>query len=148
MSNGVVPKVYLAGAIRGDREFIEYYRSLISFLEGREDCHVLAELSLIGRSEKLKDDAAIYTRDRAWLDQADLMIAEISAPSLGVGYEIAYALHVRRIPVLALRHARIGRSSAMVEGNQSPGLTLWTYEDAVQMQQRALEFIRKSGYLI
>lgn len=134
-------KVYVAGAIRGDRRFIESYRGLISHLEAREDCEALAEMSLVGRGEKLEDDAAIYARDRGWLDRAQVMVAEISAPSLGVGYEIAYALHVRKIPVLALKHASVKRSSAMLEGNDSPLFEIQTYRSESELLEHTDRFI-------
>ncbi len=135
-------KVYVAGAIRGGGDFRGNYRELIEAIEARGDCVALAELSLIGRGEELKGDAAIYRRDRAWLDEAHAMVAEISAPSLGVGYEIAYALHVRKIPVLALRHVSVGSVSAMIGGNDSPLLQIHAYRSSEELLQTADNFIR------
>jgi hypothetical protein len=54
-----------------------------------------------------------------WLDQAAAVIAEVTVPSLGVGYEIAYALHARAIPVLGLCRAGT-RLSAMLTGCTHP----------------------------
>jgi len=134
-------KIYVAGAIRGGQDFRDNYQALIETIEARRDCVALAEMSLVGRAVKLKEDEAIYRRDRAWLDEADAMVAEISSPSLGVGYEIAYALHVRRIPLLALRHASVRRSSAMVEGNGSPLLQIRSYDSSEDLVQIVDAFI-------
>ncbi|MEI7962017.1 MAG: nucleoside 2-deoxyribosyltransferase [archaeon] len=33
----------------------------------------------------------IFDRDVAWIKEADLVVAEVSMPSVGVGYEIGFA---------------------------------------------------------
>jgi nucleoside 2-deoxyribosyltransferase len=139
-----LPKVYLAGSIRGDRTFIENYQALIRHFESSESVIALAELSLIGRSQPPQTDVGIYERDKGWLDQADCMVADVSAPSLGVGYEIAYALHVRGIPVLGLHHRSMSRISAMISGNTSPLLRIECYENAEDMIARAGKFVAQA----
>lgn len=140
-----LPKVYLAGSIRGDRTFIENYQALIRHFESSEGVIALAELSLIGRTRPPQTDTDIYERDRGWLDQADCMVAEVSAPSLGVGYEIAYALHVRNIPVLGLHHRTVKRISAMISGNTSPLIRIESYENAEDMIARAGKFVAQAS---
>ncbi|MGN0940138.1 MAG: nucleoside 2-deoxyribosyltransferase [Selenomonadaceae bacterium] len=84
-------KVYFAGSIRGGRQDAELYRKIISAIN--ETDKVLTEhvgdlsLSLVER----QGDKAIYEQDTAWLRESDIVIAECSQPSLGVGYELAYA---------------------------------------------------------
>ena len=134
-------KIYIAGAIRGDRRFMDDYRFLIDHIDGREDCQALAEMALVGRAEKLKADGEIFCRDRAWLEQADALVAEISGPSHGVGYEIAFALHVVEIPVLCLRHASLPRSSAMLAGHDSPLLSIEIYQSRDELAEKADRFI-------
>ncbi|MDI6869398.1 MAG: nucleoside 2-deoxyribosyltransferase [Coprothermobacterota bacterium] len=76
----------------------------------------------------------IFQRDISWLKEADLMIAEVSVPSLGIGFEIAYALGLKKeMLCLALDGVRI---SAMIEGNKN--LTLIRYRDS----QEALRAVR------
>lgn len=78
-------KVYFAGSIRGGREDAGLYRRLIQYIQ--KDNIVLTEhigdLSL-SKTESL-GDSAIYEQDTAWLRESDLVIAECSTPSLGVG---------------------------------------------------------------
>jgi len=140
-----LPKVYLAGPIRGDRMFIESYQALIRHFESSEGVIALAELSLIGMSQPPQTDTDIYERDKGWLDQADCMVAEVSAPSLGVGYEIAYALHTRSIPVLGLHHRSVSRISAMISGNTSPLIRIESYENAEDMIARAGKFVAQAS---
>lgn len=86
-------KIYFAGSIRGGRVDAELYRRMIEYMQ-RTDVvlteHVgspqLSALEL-GRDR----DAEIYEQDTAWLREADILIAECTCPSLGVGYELAYA---------------------------------------------------------
>lgn len=136
------PSIYVSGAIRGDRRFMGNYKALIKYLDSNENCTALAELALIGREIKLKDDQDIFQRDHRWLNEADGLVAEVSAPSLGVGYEIAYALNVRKIPVLALRHLSVKRTSAMLEGNTSPLLELYAYDTLEELYQLVDEFLK------
>ena len=85
--------IYFAGSIRGGRVDAGLYRRMIEYLQ--RDHRVLTEhvgdlsLSLLERGRDR--DAAIYEQDTAWLRQSDVLIAECSCPSLGVGYELAYA---------------------------------------------------------
>ena len=71
-------------------------------------------------------------------------VAEISVPSLGVGYEIAYATRIRQIPVIALyRRTFTQRCSAMIAGD--PGVRLIQYEDASAILPELLESLRRLG---
>jgi nucleoside 2-deoxyribosyltransferase len=47
------------------------------------------------------NDAEILERDLEWLSQAHVVIAEVTQPSLGVGFEIARAITLNK-PVLCL----------------------------------------------
>jgi hypothetical protein len=74
-------------------------------------------------------DVQIYRRDIKWIDGSKIMIAEISGPSLGVGFEIAYALFNRKIPVLAVVNNKVQKVSSMLSGCESRLLTIARYED-------------------
>lgn len=86
-------KVYFAGSIRGGRMDAALYHRIIEYMQHTNIVlteHVgSSKLNLIeqGRSK----DALIYDRDIAWLRECDLVIAECTSPSLGVGYELAFA---------------------------------------------------------
>jgi nucleoside 2-deoxyribosyltransferase len=68
---------------------------------------------------------AVYSRDVAWIRECDLLIAEVSVPSHGVGYEIGFALGVGK-PVLAL-HQNGRKVSKMISGNPDENLTVKSY---------------------
>jgi 2'-deoxynucleoside 5'-phosphate N-hydrolase len=122
--------IYFSGSITGGREDVPLYRRLIDALEA--DGHrVLAgavAAEHVGDGGEPLALHEIFTRDLRWLDASDLVVAEVSTPSHGVGYEIAYARWRRRIPVIALyRRGRTKRCSAMLSGD--PGIRLFEYED-------------------
>ncbi len=87
-------------------------------------------------------DEEIFLRDVAWLGEADVLVAEVTAPSLGVGYEIGIAEALGK-PVLCLHRGRSGRRlSAMISGN--PGLVVKKYdkpEEALGLIDEFLESI-------
>lgn len=67
----------------------------------------------------------IYARDIGMINDADVVIAEVSNPSLGVGYELAYAEKVGR-PILCLFNKDSGgKLSAMISGNSYNTVTYY-----------------------
>jgi hypothetical protein len=88
-------------------------------------------------------DEYIYGRDMHWLEEADALVAEVSAPSLGVGYEISCALHARGIPVLCLVHADVNFHSAKISGNTEKGLVLERYITRDDMRRSIWRFLGK-----
>jgi hypothetical protein len=137
-------KVYCAGPIRGDRSYAPYFQKIVQLIQKMG--HIpLTELTLQPGEDftASTDDKGIYQRDRGWLDQAQALVAEVSAPSLGVGYEISYALNMRKIPVLCLRHRSSGALSAMISGNSSGLLTLETYATKEELKEKIRAFIEK-----
>ena len=135
--------IYFSGAISGGRADVALYQQIVEMLEA-EGYRVLAgavAAEHVGAGGETLHPPDICARDLGWLDEADLVVAEVSVPSLGVGYEIAYATRVRRIPVIALyRRAYTQRCSAMISGD--PGVQLLEYEDASAVLPRLLESIR------
>lgn len=111
-------KVYFAGSIRGGRVDADLYRRMIAYIQ-RTDV-VLTEhvgntdLSLTEQGRNR--DARIYDQDTAWLRESDVLIGECTCPSLGVGYELAYAEH-RGIPCHIFYDKGKTQLSAMLTGN-------------------------------
>lgn len=111
-------KVYFAGSIRGGRVDADLYRRLIAYIQ-RTDV-VLTEH--IGKSnlnlmeQGRERDARIYDQDTAWLRESDVLIGECTCPSLGVGYELAYA-EARGIPCHIFYDKSKCQLSAMLTGN-------------------------------
>ena len=81
-----------------------------------------------GSGGEALDSCAIFERDIGWLAEADVLVAEVSTPSTGVGYEIATARYRFQIPVICLyRPAYTKRCTAMVSGDV--GIELLEYRE-------------------
>lgn len=122
-------KIYFSCSITGGRAEESAYQAIVHFLE--EIGHEVPTAHLSSPSvmdlEKVVDPVDIYERDMAWLKECDAVVAEVSSPSHGVGYEIAYALSLRK-PVLCC-YQRGKTVSKIITGNTSPGLVHACYED-------------------
>ena len=113
-------KIYFAGSIRGGRADKELYFKIIDLLSkyGEILTEHVGNKKLSHTGEDGQNDKYIYDRDMQWLEQADVVIAEVSTPSLGVGYEIAKAEGSKR--TLCIYRPEEGRFlSAMVGGNKN-----------------------------
>jgi nucleoside 2-deoxyribosyltransferase len=81
----------------------------------------------------------VFTRDIRWLESSDVLIAEVTAPSTGVGYEVAHAIGLGK-PVLCLAEEGIP-VSAMIEGN--PALTLARYRDSAEAMEAVADWLER-----
>lgn len=134
--------IYFACSITGGREFESVYQTITRALI--DDCHKvptahLAESGIRAR-EAVIDPLDVYSRDVAWIRASDALIAEVSVPSHGVGYEIGFALGLGK-PVLALYED--GRNvSKMISGNPDPKLSVKSYKDPDNAIELIKEFLR------
>lgn len=86
------------------------------------------------------DDSAIHDRDLGWLRSADAVVAEVTIPSLGVGYELALAETWGK-PVLALHRPERGPLSAMISG--APGIEVAAYGSLEDAALAVAGFLRR-----
>jgi hypothetical protein len=138
--------IYFAGSISGGRRDAGHYARIVAHLE-RSGHTVLAGAVAsedIGAGGEPLSSCDIFERDLAWIEQAaeadGVLVAEVSTPSTGVGYEIATARYKYRLPVICLyRPAFTTRCTAMVSGDA--GIRLIEYSDDTidEMHRRLLE---------
>lgn len=129
-------KVYFACSIRGGRDDAEYYGQLVQVTKKYAEVltEIFADKKLTAEGMN-KPSGDIWSNDIRWIGQADAVIAEVTNPSLGVGYEIAAAEKMGK-PILCLFRSEEGRKlSAMIDG--SPGATVIEYTD-VQTAEHAI----------
>ncbi len=136
------PKIFLSGSIRGGRQLLETYRFMFDALEdaGAEVLSWHVADPELEKVEMRMTEEEIYARDISLLVKSDALIAEVTVPSTGVGYEICRAL-VRGIPVLCL-YSPDAAISAMVLGNPDPLLEAKAYPDKTSLKNIIIEFIR------
>jgi len=144
-------RIYLACTIRGDRSRLDVARALAVAL--RAAGHELLTERFLEDGAEDEDGrlsaAEVFERDIAWLDQCDVLVAEASGSSYGVGFEVGYVLACaaemgKSVIVLYDRAAR-DRVSRMISGNTHPRCTTIAYADADEAATHAIARLRAIG---
>lgn len=121
--------IYFACSITGGRQDEAIYQHLVDHMLAAG--HEIPTADIAGPSvhtaEQIHDPVLVYTRDVEWIEACDVLVAEVSTPSHGVGCELAYALD-RGKPVLALHQDGVAVSK-MITGNTQPTLTVAAYKN-------------------
>jgi len=136
--------IYFACSITGGRELEADYQKIVAALtaDGHEIPTSHLAQSDVMENERELAPQDVYERDVNWVKNCDVLIAEVSVPSHGVGYEIGFALSMEK-PVLCLHQK--GRSvSKMITGNKTPALTVQSYENVQEAISQARLFLGKS----
>lgn len=126
-------RVYLACTVRGDRAGTAAGRVICDRLHhhGHEvlTTHLLADDVEAAESELTEAD--IYRRDLEWLTSCDLLVAEASGSSYGVGFEVGYVLGRARTTgqrvLLLFNTERRGVISRLIVGNRDECCTTVEY---------------------
>jgi 2'-deoxynucleoside 5'-phosphate N-hydrolase len=137
-------KIYFAGSIRAGRNDAAIYEAMIIWLRsfGEVLTEHVGDPALSEAGDDGPGDRYIHERDMAWLSSCDLVVAEVTSPSLGVGYELGWAAALKK-PVLCLHRTISGRPlSAMIAG--SPGIQTAAYASMEEAATIMEEFIRKT----
>ena len=108
-------KVYFAGSIRGGRIDANLYERLIKYIQ-KTDIVLTEHVGNLNLSEEGQTVTDIYNQDTNWLRESDVLIAECTCPSLGVGYELAYAERFQK-PCHIFYNKNRTKLSAMLSGN-------------------------------
>ncbi|MCD4683463.1 MAG: nucleoside 2-deoxyribosyltransferase [Bacteroidales bacterium] len=135
--------IYFAGSIRGGREDVKIYHEIIIHLRkfGNVLTEHVADDNLEKAGEKNMSDMDIHDRDMAWLNQSDVVVAEVSVPSLGVGYEIRAAVTMEKKVLCLYRKQKGKRLSAMIAGCSDIKMSYYeSLSEAKEIINRYLEF--------
>lgn len=135
-------KVYFLGSISGKKRYLENYRQIVEALkELKVD---LTENTLKPTEtyiQSLDDEGKIdyYRQVLKWINEADVVVAEASYPSIGVGHEISLALEKSK-PVVVLYEG--GDAPHLLEGMQSEKLTVLEYklDEVKQVVKDAIDY--------
>ncbi len=135
-------KIYFAGSIRGGRDDGHLYKQIISLLlqYGIVLTEHIGDEKLLAEGEKNVTDVHIYERDIEFLTEADVIIAEVSTPSLGVGYEIGWTESRGKKILCIYRPSEGKRLSAMLAGNKN--LMTKEYKDIKDLEIIFKEFFK------
>jgi nucleoside 2-deoxyribosyltransferase len=139
--------IYLACTVRGDRGAVAPLRSLVEALE--RDGHTILTKHLLDdgveTAEAALTEAEVYARDIDWLESCDLLIADASGSSYGVGFEVGYVLgrsdRTQQRVLLLYRADRRDAISRLISGNRHPRCTVLTYDDPADLIDRVVRLV-------
>jgi nucleoside 2-deoxyribosyltransferase len=127
-------RIYLACTVRGERSGVLAARAICHRLQqlGHQvlTSHLLAED--VESAEAQLTEQQVYRRDLDWLSQCDVLVAEASGSSYGVGFEVGYLVGRARQTgqrVLLVYHAaRRHAVSRLISGNCDDACTTFAYD--------------------
>jgi len=112
-----MPKtIYFAGSISGGRQDVELYKEIIEHLKqyGTVLTEHVGDKNIKG--EENLDSSTIHNRDIKWLLEADVLVAEVTTASLGVGYELGRSVENKKKILCLFRDTDGKKLSAMIAG--------------------------------
>ncbi len=135
--------IYFCRSIRGGRQLATTYTKLIIMLQehGKVLTEHLGDDELIQRKDRILPKREIHDRDMQWIAESDLLVADVTVTSLGVGYEIGRAIEMGK-PVLCLFNTQSEYTlSAMIAGSE--GVEMIYYTDPDELKDSLDRFISK-----
>jgi nucleoside 2-deoxyribosyltransferase len=133
--------IYFSCSITGGRNDQSVYKLMVDQLTnwGHEVPTAILASPKVMDYETSVEPEVVYRRDVKWVEDCDALIAEVSTPSHGVGYEIALALILKK-PVLCC-YQKGRKVSKMITGNDMPTLQLAPYETEDQLLKKVEGFL-------
>ena len=140
--NNRAMNIYFSCSLTGGRQDESVYMTIVDHLLAIGHDVPTAHLAHpeVMDLEMVVDAREVYERDMAWIEGCDVLIAEVSTPSHGVGYEIAVALKDGK-PVLCC-YREGATVSKMITGNDSKTLTLCAYRGTEDVLTTIGDFLK------
>lgn len=92
-------KIYLALPSKFPKFHEPILKKLVNYISSKPELSLLVDFHWFDKSRSKDED--FFDKDIQMIDRADFIVAEISYPSSGVGFQIAYAL-TKKKKILAL----------------------------------------------
>lgn len=139
-------KIFFTGSIRGGRGLQKQYKEITEILTryGSVSGGHIADDDMLTHGETHLSAREISTRELSALQESDAVVAEVTTPSLGVGYLIAHAGILQK-PVIALCNSDDSLMvSAIIKGD--PNVKVYLYKTSGGLErifEEALRGIKK-----
>jgi hypothetical protein len=135
--------IYFSCSITGGRQDQQVYKTITDFLLS---CGHVVPTAHLANADVMELEQAIlpeqvFQRDSRWVVECDALVAEVSTPSHGVGYEIALALSLSK-PVFCC-YRKGAHVSKMLTGNTSPGYQLLSYTNDDELLRALALFLKQ-----
>lgn len=140
-------KIYFAGSIRGGREDAALYLEIIEYMKtfGEVLTEHIGDQKLTSLGDDGPTDKYIHDRDLDWLQSSDVLVAEVTSVSMGVGYEIGRAVETGKKILCLFRPESGNNLSAMIAGCDDLQLVNYSgLEEAKIAIDRFLEIKKES----
>jgi nucleoside 2-deoxyribosyltransferase len=134
--------IYFSCSITGGRDDQPVYKEIVAAL--LQDGHIVPTAHLsdaniqVLETKVLAED--VYQRDVDWVKDCDVLVAEVTTPSHGVGYEIALAETLGKPVFCCYRTGK--RVSKMILGNSSPKFRVRSYQTSEEAVRHMREFLK------
>lgn len=134
-------KIYFLASIAGGRDKVNDYVKIVEILNQYGNVLTMHVANpKLGKIEEGITSEEIYLRDINWLEESDIVFAEITVPSMRVGYELAYA-ESKDIPVICMYDKNVN-VSRMITGNKK--FIQIPYENIEELQKKIQEIMKNN----
>lgn len=124
--------IYFSGSIYGGRQKLETYKKLIKELKkyGEVLNPEVADDTILEDEKKTSDKEIVETLLKK-INIADIIFAEITVSSLGVGYEIGYADKINKKIICIYDKTITSKITTMLRGNDRLKIIPYTNIDEI-----------------
>jgi len=126
-------KIFFAGSIRGGRSMLPVYIRIVEILKKQGHTVVSEHVASVDleKTEAKVTDEEIFNNDIGYVNECECLVADVTIPSIGTGYEICYAVSKGK-QVLCI-YKEDAKVSAMVRGNDR--ILSVPYKDMVELEK-------------
>jgi nucleoside 2-deoxyribosyltransferase len=138
-------KIYFACSVRAGRDDQPVYAEIIKMLSPYGEVltkHLGSRTLDTLHNEGGLSDKEIYDRDIKLINEADVLVAEVTTPSHGVGYEIARAEMQGKRVLCLYRETEGKKISVMLTGNEE--MKIKNYRELSEVRNILEEFFNGS----
>lgn len=118
---------YFIGAIRGGRTHQPQYNDIVTELKkfGTVLSEHVADETISDYGETNMNKEEIHDREMDLLKKSDVVVAEVTTPSLGVGYLIAQAVNLNKRMLCLYQGEDTFKLSAMIKGDKKVRISIY-----------------------
>ena len=125
-------KIYFAGSISGGRERVEDFKKIIYALQKKHT--VFTEQLTVVKAMPEGDKSFVkemFDRGLVWIKDSDVLVADVSIPSVGVGWEIGFVESLGKRVICLYNVNSEKKLSTTVEGNPKNEIIKYNSVDEV-----------------